>query len=67
MPDDRINELEAKISFLERHIEEQDRVVLNLQNRVDSLGKDIKKFGEIANGLKEGSGVAEADERPPHY
>ena len=62
---ERIQELEVKIAFLERHIGEQDRVVLGLSEKIATLETRLQSLRER---LERGSeGPMPADERPPHY
>ncbi|MCH6255813.1 SlyX family protein [Puniceicoccaceae bacterium K14] len=61
-------ELETKIAFIERHIEEQDRVILKLQQHVDTLEARLKKLEdaqEDSDNQMQQTGLE--DERPPHY
>lgn len=63
-----IQELETKISFIERHIEEQDRVILKLLQTIDTLEERIGKLED--NDEQSGGGQsnqAMGHERPPHY
>lgn len=68
MSDLSIQELEIKLTFLERHVEEQDRVIYDMQNRLEKLQR---KFEQMENRLESSSdsssGTLPADERPPHY
>lgn len=70
MPDARIHELEIKISFLEKHVEGQDRAMMELSNQLAALERQVKRLAESVKAGSE-SGPAGAgsspDERPPHY
>ena len=61
-----IERLESKITFLERHIEQQDRVILELRNLLDGTNKQVKELKEAIEGL-ESPQPDVPDERPPHY
>lgn len=62
---DRIRELEVKIAFLERHVVEQDRVMLELSDRLAALEKRLLGLRErIERGPEN---PMPADEKPPHY
>ena len=60
-------ELEIKIAFLERHAEEQDRVILNMENRIDRLQESIEALQARIKDLQEPAGGSSDPERPPHY
>ncbi len=63
MAEDRIVDLEIRMSFLERHLEELDQVVLQVRGQLDAFQRELEslrqhQLGE-ANKLE--------DEVPPHY
>ncbi len=63
--DERVRELEIKVAFLERHVEEQDRVMHGLAKDLDRLRGEVKRLSErMTSGPGED---APANERPPHY
>tara|TARA_B110000037_G_scaffold59161_1_gene72331 strand:+ start:1097 stop:1303 length:207 start_codon:yes stop_codon:yes gene_type:complete len=63
-----IQELETKMAFMERHIEEQDKVILRLQKTTDLLVKEMKKLQDNqSNKDGEGNSEFQHDEKPPHY
>lgn len=59
-------ELETKLAFLERHIEEQDRVILKLRQHVDTIDKDLNQL-KIAHQDSASASRNMPDEKPPHY
>ena len=67
MSENDTSELQIKISFLERHIEEQDRVILELRQDTDLIKKELFKLKDRMESDSSGSEGAPADERPPHY
>lgn len=68
MSDLSIQELQIKQTFLERHIEEQDRVIYAMQLDVEKLRKQVAKLAQRAELMASNSGEdMPADERPPHY
>lgn len=70
MPDDRLHELEIKISFLEKHTEGQDRAMMEMSNQLAALERQVKRLAEsVKNSAASGPGssASPADERPPHY
>ena len=66
MTDPAIQELETKIAFLERHVEEQDRIILALRKKLDAIEE---AFEQVKSGLRDAGGDGDSlpDERPPHY
>ncbi len=65
---ERIIELESRLAYQERTIEELNQVVTGQQQQIDDLLREIER---IKAYLKQGgdSGIARADEEtpPPHY
>ncbi len=57
---------EEKLSFLEKHIEEQDRVILDLSRRLDKLEKHLKLLASKVPSEPD-SDAQRGEERPPHY
>lgn len=61
---DGLARLEERIAWLERHVQEQDRVML-------SQGEELKRLQESLVSLRERLSTRETpldpDERPPHY
>jgi SlyX protein len=61
-------DLEERIAFLQRHVEQQDRVLLDLSREVaklvDRLARVEAKTAQAADGAESGP---PADERPPHW
>jgi|UniRef100_UPI00404B1514 SlyX protein len=66
---DSLQRLEGKIAYLERHVVEQDKVMLELAETLERLKGDLAgiraRFSET--GDTEGSPGGLTDERPPHY
>jgi uncharacterized coiled-coil protein SlyX len=73
---ERVRELEIKISFLEKHVEEQDRAMLGHFRQIDRLEREVKR---LARAIATANAGHESDitggssdrlldnERPPHY
>jgi len=61
-------EMEERIAFLQRHVEQQDRVLLELSREVaklvDRLARLEAKTAQAADATESGP---PADERPPHW
>lgn len=66
MSDLQIQDLQIKQTFLERHIEEQDRVIYAMQSELERLRRDIESLKEQASAKSDGNDLP-ADQKPPHY
>lgn len=62
---ERLANMEVRYAFLERHVAEQDRAMLEMAGRIDRLEARLKQLGERVERGDEGG--FPADERPPHY
>ena len=64
---ERLQLLEEKIAYLERHVTEQDRAMLELAEEIAALRRESQARRERpAPGAAEGGGEGWG-ERPPHY
>jgi len=63
----RIQRLEEAVTFLDDHVSQQDKVILELQKKLDRASEGIKELREqlISGGLNSPESVH--DEKPPHY
>lgn len=64
-----IRKLEEKIAFLEHHVTEQDKVMLEFSEEIARLRRELQRLAlRVASS---GGGAGElgglSDERPPHY
>lgn len=65
---DRLRELEEKIAFLQRHIEQQDRAFLELSKEVAALAARLARTeAKVTAQANEADAGPPADERPPHW
>ncbi|MEN9634814.1 MAG: hypothetical protein RL077_3218 [Verrucomicrobiota bacterium] len=66
---ENLQPLEEKIAYLERHVTEQDKVMLEFADELKSLRRELKAMRERSNDSGPGGSVEEspADTRPPHY
>ena len=62
--DARIRELEIKVTFLENHIEAQDRVMLEQGQHIGKIRPELTRQRDASTT---GEDTFPADERPPHY
>ena len=67
MPDQHLQPLEERITWLQRHVVEQDKAMLELGDEVARLREEMKALRDRLAGLGEGSDPIAPDERPPHY
>ena len=64
-----IKRLEEKIAYLERHVTEQDKAMLELGDELARLRREVKSLRERfgVRGGGESGGEQISDDRPPHY
>lgn len=70
MPDARIEKIEERVAWLEHHVTQQDKAMLEMAKRLDRLQAELVRLRErSANDAAPGGGaLADAEaERPPHY
>jgi SlyX protein len=66
---ERIDRLEERLAWLQRHVVEQDKAMLEMAGQLDRLKAELlrlKQRTEAAPAAGEGERSA-AEERPPHY
>jgi SlyX protein len=66
MTDDRITNLEIKLSFTEDLIEKLNETVYKQQQQIEFLYRELKAIKEQASAGGSGGGSLK-DEIPPHY
>jgi len=65
---DRVQRLEEKVAYLERHVTEQDKAVLELSDTLSRMRIELRKLRDRVSDTATGDGGGEtAAERPPHY
>jgi SlyX protein len=67
---DSIRRLEEKIAYLERHVTEQDKAMLEFADELAALRREFRTLRERPGGRDApaaGEGDDLPDERPPHY
>ena len=69
MSDERITELEMKLTFQENTVDELNKVIYNQQQQIDRLRKELNSLKDQFKSLMDsGPGYNAADEKPPpHY
>lgn len=67
----RVHELEIKITFLERRLEEQEAAMLEHFRQLERLQREMRRLTKFCSSMAEvqdasGSRLLE-NEKPPHY
>lgn len=65
--DDRLRRLEEQLAHLQRHIEQQDRAMLDLTREADRLRQRLERLEAKPAGDGDTAAGSPADERPPHW
>ncbi|MCH2155405.1 MAG: SlyX family protein [Opitutales bacterium] len=69
--EDRLVELEQKVAFLERHVEEQDTEMLRLSRLFNQLSVKLERAEErirdLTNNEPSDGDRLNLHEKPPHY
>lgn len=61
----RLARLEERLAWLQRHVAEQDRAMLELSERLDRSAAELRRLRD--QGEAAASAPTPAEERPPHY
>ena len=67
MSEDRITNLEIKLSFTEDLIEKLNQIVYKQQQQIEFLYRELKSIKEQASISGGGGSGSLKDEIPPHY
>jgi SlyX protein len=68
MSNEELKPLEEKIAYLERHVTEQDKAMLEMADDIARLRRELKALRERnTGGAPSGENETMPDERPPHY
>ena len=67
MREDRITNLEIKLSFTEDLIEKLNQIVYKQQQQIEFLYRELKSIKEQASSSGGGGSGSLIDEIPPHY
>ncbi len=65
--DDRLRRLEEQLAHLQRHIEQQDRAMLDLTREADRLRQRLERLESKPAADGDSAAGSPADERPPHW
>lgn len=65
---EEIRRLEEKVAYLERHVAEQDKAMLEMAEDIARLRRELMGMRDrISSGSQRGGSDRPEDERPPHY
>jgi SlyX protein len=67
MPEDRITNLEIKLSFTEDLIDQLNQTIYKQQQQIEFLYRELKSIKEQASSGDGLSSNSQKDEIPPHY
>ena len=68
MPDARFEKIEERVAWLEHHVTQQDKAMLEMARRLDRLQAEVLRLRERSSSATPDSAGAEPlHERPPHY
>jgi SlyX protein len=68
MGDDRLNDLEARYAWLERHVLEQDRAMADLAEELRRVRRELEALRAAARSAAQaGKAEDEPEPPPPHY
>ena len=66
--DEHQRALEDRLTFLQRHVEQQDRIILELSREVSKLSdRLVRAEAKLTQSADAGDQAPPADERPPHW
>lgn len=68
--DERLRPIEERIAWLERHVLEQDKAMLELSETLSRVRRELETLrSRVAAAAADGQAPGQAgdDERPPHY
>ncbi len=73
MPGARLEKIEERVAWLEHHVTQQDKAMLEMAKRLDRLQAELLRLRERSAGDGSPAGAVgtggeeAAAERPPHY
>jgi SlyX protein len=64
---ERIDRLEERLAWLQRHVVEQDKAMLEMAGQLDRLKAELTRLRQRADATPTNPEASPAEERPPHY
>lgn len=65
--EDRLAEIEAKLTLSEDALDEVNRTVYRQQQLIDRLQAELRSLQEVVEGAADSAPAGLRDEVPPHY
>ncbi len=69
MCEERVRKLEERVAWLEHHVTQQDKAMLEMSRQLDRVQAELLRVRDrVSAGAEGGQSASEAaTERPPHY
>ena len=67
MSNERIDRLEERLAWLQRHVVEQDKAMLEMAGHLDRLKAELTRLRQRAEPAAAPADANAVEERPPHY
>lgn len=69
MSEERVRKLEERVAWLEHHVTQQDKAMLDMSRQLDRLQAELLRVRErvSASSADASAGGDASAERPPHY
>jgi SlyX protein len=64
---ERIDRLEERLAWLQRHVTEQDKAMLEMAGQLDRFKAELTRLKQRSESAPANTDGTMADERPPHY
>jgi SlyX protein len=64
---ERIDRLEERLAWLQRHVVEQDKAMLEMAGQLDRVKAELTRLKQRAESAPVNQDVNAVEERPPHY
>jgi SlyX protein len=64
---ERIDRLEERLAWLQRHVVEQDKAMLEMAGQLDRMKAELLRLRQRAEAAPVNAETPPAEERPPHY
>ena len=65
---ERIDRLEERLAWLQRHVTEQDKAMLEMAGQLDRIKSELTRLRQRSESAQNGLDSAGPEsERPPHY
>jgi len=65
--DERYRKIEERVAWLERHVLEQDKAMMELGDELLGARKLLQQMQERLRTGGDAGEISDANERPPHY